>query len=48
MNNHLNGELKVIGMRGCEDFTAQVDNYLKQLRIILNFIKIKRQTTNDV
>ncbi len=29
---HLNGELKVIGMRGCEDFTAQVDNYLKQLR----------------
>ena len=32
MNEHLNGELKVIGMRGCEEFTAQVDNYLKQLR----------------
>lgn len=32
MNEHLNGELKVIGMRGCEDFTTQVDNYLKQLR----------------
>ena len=29
---NLNGELKVIGMRGCEEFTAQVDNYLKQLR----------------
>ena len=32
MNKHLNGELKVIGMRGCEDFTSQVDNYLKQSR----------------
>ena len=32
MNEHLNGELKVIGMRGCEEFTAQVDHYLKQLR----------------
>ncbi|MBQ7352953.1 MAG: ribose-phosphate pyrophosphokinase [Clostridia bacterium] len=32
MNGHLNGELKVIGMRGCEEFTKQVDHYLKQLR----------------
>ena len=32
MNTHLNGELKVIGMRGCEEFTAQVDHYLKQIR----------------
>lgn len=32
MKENLNGELKVIGMRGCEDFTAQVDYYLKQTR----------------
>ncbi len=32
MNENVNGELKVIAMRGCEDFTAQVDNYLKNIR----------------
>ena len=32
MNENFNGELKVIGMRGCEDFTAQVDSYLKTIR----------------
>ncbi len=32
MNENFNGELKVIGMRGCEEFTAQVDNYLKSIR----------------
>ncbi len=32
MNEHVNGELKVIAMRGCEDFTAQVDFYLKKIR----------------
>ena len=32
MNANFNGELKVIGMRGCEEFTAEVDNYLKQIR----------------
>ena len=32
MNENVNGELKVIGMRGCEDFTAQVDYYLKSIR----------------
>ena len=29
MKDSLFGELSVIGMRGCEDFTAQVDSYLK-------------------
>ena len=29
---NLNGELKVIGMRGCEEFTAEVDKYLQQVR----------------
>ena len=28
----LYGELSVIGMRGCEDFASQVDNYLKEWR----------------
>ena len=32
MNENVNGELKVIAMRGCEDFTAQVDYYLKSIR----------------
>ena len=32
MNENVNGELKVIGMKGCEDFTAQVDYYLKSIR----------------
>ena len=32
MNENFNGELKVIGMRGCEEFTAQVDNYLRAIR----------------
>ena len=32
MDGSLFGELSVIGMRGCEDFTAQVDYYLKTIR----------------
>ena len=32
MNENMNGELKVIAMRGCEEFTAQVDYYLKSIR----------------
>ena len=32
MCESVNGELKVIAMRGCEDFTAQVDYYLKSIR----------------
>ncbi len=32
MKESLYGELSVIGMRGCEDFTAQVDSYLKEWR----------------
>ena len=32
MNVNFNGELKVIGMRGCEEFTAQVDSYLRSIR----------------
>ena len=32
MNENVNGELKIIAMRGCEDFTAQVDYYLKSIR----------------
>ncbi len=32
MIENVNGELKVISMRGCEDFTAQVDYYLKKIR----------------
>ena len=32
MNENVNGELKVIGMRGCEDFTSKVDYYLKKIR----------------
>lgn len=32
MNENFNGELKVISMRGCEDFTSQVDFYLKSIR----------------
>ena len=31
MKEALYGELSVIGMRGCEPFVAQVDNYLKEL-----------------
>ncbi|MBR6708493.1 MAG: ribose-phosphate pyrophosphokinase [Clostridia bacterium] len=32
MKESLYGELSVIGMRGCEQFVAQVDNYLKEWR----------------
>ena len=32
MKDSLCGELSVIGMRGCEEFTAQVDAYLKEWR----------------
>lgn len=32
MKESLYGELSVIGMRGCEDFTAQVDSYLTEWR----------------
>ena len=32
MKENLYGELSVIGMRGCEDFVAQVDSYLKERR----------------
>ena len=32
MKESLFGELSVIGMRGCEDFTSQVDFYLKEWR----------------
>ena len=32
MNESLYGELSVIGMRGCEQFVAQVDYYLKEWR----------------
>ncbi len=32
MKESLYGELSVIGMRGCEEFTAQVDAYLKEWR----------------
>ena len=32
MKNNQSGELAVIGMKGCEKFTEQVDNYLKDWR----------------
>ena len=32
MNENNYGELTVIGMPGCEKFTAAVDNYLKEWR----------------
>ena len=32
MIENVNGELKVIAMRGCEEFTEQVDYYLKSIR----------------
>ena len=32
MKGALYGELSVIGMSGCEQFVAQVDNYLKEWR----------------
>ena len=32
MKESLYGELSIIGMRGCEDFTAEVDSYLKEWR----------------
>ncbi len=32
MKDSLYGELSVIGMRGCEDFADQVDNYLQEWR----------------
>ena len=32
MKDSLYGELSVIGMRGCEDFTAEVDSFLKEWR----------------
>ena len=32
MKNELFGELRVIGMKGCEEFVAQVDAYLRTWR----------------
>ena len=32
MNEFYNGELKVIGMKGCEKFASQVDSYLRRWR----------------
>lgn len=32
MKDTLYGDLSVIGMRGCEDFVAEVDAYLKEWR----------------
>ncbi|MFY9382293.1 MAG: ribose-phosphate pyrophosphokinase, partial [Eubacteriales bacterium] len=32
MGNLLSGELSIIGMKGCEDFTRQVDVYLREWR----------------
>ena len=32
MKESLFGELSIIGMRGCEEFTAEVDSYLKEWR----------------
>ncbi len=32
MKENLYGELSIIGMRGCEEFTAEVDSYLKEWR----------------
>ena len=32
MKESLYGELSVIGMKGCEQFAAQVDSYLKEWR----------------
>ena len=32
MKDSLYGELSIIGMRGCEEFTAEVDSYLKEWR----------------
>ena len=32
MKDSLYGELSVIGMRGCEDFTRQIDSYLQEWR----------------
>ncbi|NLM56859.1 MAG: ribose-phosphate pyrophosphokinase [Clostridiales bacterium] len=32
MGDLLNGELSIIGMKGCEDFTRQVDAYLREWR----------------
>ena len=32
MNDSFYGELCIIGMRGCEAFTAEVDNYIKDWR----------------
>ena len=32
MNENFNGELKVIGMRGCEKFVSHVDSYLRRWR----------------
>ena len=41
MNKYGNGELKVIAMRGCEEFTAQVDYYLKSIRECDNSFIVK-------
>ncbi|MBQ8837047.1 MAG: ribose-phosphate pyrophosphokinase [Clostridia bacterium] len=32
MNDSFFGDLSIIGMRGCEEFTAEVDNYIKDWR----------------
>ena len=32
MNDSYFGDLSIIGMRGCEEFTAEVDNYIKDWR----------------
>ena len=33
MSGELVGDVSVIGMRGCEDFVAKVDGYLKEWRL---------------
>ncbi|MBO5788381.1 MAG: ribose-phosphate pyrophosphokinase [Clostridia bacterium] len=32
MNDQILGDLSIIGMRGCEEFTQEVDNYLREWR----------------
>ena len=39
MRRSLYGELRVIGMKGCEKFVSQVDDYLKEWRDNQNLLK---------
>ena len=42
MKKELYGELRVIGMKGCEQFVSQVDRYLKEWREDLKWDRLRQ------